>query len=286
MRLVYENVEYLCKQNNISVSELFDLLSIDEEKFYSKKCSKTVKREQSEMFLKIADYFNISQEELENRFYEEPEIIWKLETDKEGLFRDIFYNSIDKYENWSKLGYEDSKRIICDSKYKSFDFDKIYRFIAFRYDTDEYSLVLFNYAVHGIGIDMCKKIVTNDEMINENGLEVNMLFPNRKNLNIEPEIYLKKLYNLLLVFYGIKSLGEWYYNSDYKNDLFTNYKYMVELNIIFSSDWHVDVTSGRESRDTWEDRKRKINSVIDKVIEIGRVPDEKIKELRYDLWHC
>ena len=289
MLLVYKNVEIFCNKENITLELLLDKLDISQEIYFSTKKTKAIINEQNEGFERIATYFHVSVEELKNRFWDEPEIVWKLSSDKTAFFTDLQRSFKAGESEWSLLNKEDAWKTILSAKGMYFDSEKIYRFIAFKHVEKEFSAYIFEYITREIDVDMYNCSI-GEESQRQSGRDLVMIIPEYKNLqffgsagNDAIANYINETFETLLDWNRLKSTDSWYLNDSFHFDICISYSssYTIDIDC---DDNGLFFNSNREHKE--KDSKSKIPELLKNLRESYRIPEEDLKELEDQLYSC
>lgn len=286
MSLVENNIEMLCKKNHISRKDLFEKLEINEEILSSKSRSKTVMHEKERFFQKIADYFMVTVDELQNRFWDEPAIVWKLNSNKEEFFSELLNDTRKGNVCWSLLNDIKAFDAVC-AKSKYFNSNVMFSYVAYEYRTEEYVAIMYSYTEHMIKVNM-NSIRVEDESLRTKPVVMRIEIPGHKNQEFSGDYIYKEYINPIFEMVSTKEdmvdSEKWYQNPDYESSFELNYCTEFTIGIDF---WGKGIRP--KVKDTTQRVKRReeawiaINNLIEHLKDMGHVSDKELEELRREL---
>lgn len=275
MLLVYKNVKMFCEKNQMTLADLFEKLDIDENKYYSSNRSKKAQSEKKEIFRKIAEFFDVDVEELQNRFWDEPEVMWKLSSDREGLFRQILDDCRCGKQKWEILDRENAKKVIEEKDKYSDTFKDAYKFIAFRAETPEYKINLYNYMIHKIVIAMYQLEITGEKLAESEPI-LELFIPSQQVQRfyaVRDDDISRVIHELFEELHRVNSITreDWYSNKDYES-------YFVESFSVGHDG--TDLIAKSELPVFSCDRDQKIDEVVSKLRRNEHIPEDRILDLK------
>ena len=286
MLLVEKNIEMLCDKNHISQKELFERLEIREEVIFSKSTSKTAKRAKEEVYKTIADFFGVDVEELKNRFWDQPAIMWQLSSDKEKFFSNLVDSTKNNETRWSLLDEKKALATICaESKY--FNPNKMFSYIAYEYRTDEYVAILYCFTEHRLEINMESRQVVGSSLFTE-PVKLRLEIPGQKDQifygNYICGEYVKSIFKIVSDIEDKADSGKWYKNSEYESGL--NWCYCAEFKIGLDLDEKGIHTKVEDVTQRVAKEKNTDDSIVDLIMNLqatGHVSDEELEKLQEQL---